>query len=203
MIGLLLAILIALIYSWLMTVVILGVVPIVIIAGAFQLRVFTSHAAKTKKDLEAAGKLAVESIDNIRTVAALTIEDRFNSAYSSEITCTYKRSIVIHPISSGLTYSFSQATIYFLYAIVFRFGAFLVIQDPDSILFVEYQNVFRVFFAIIFGALSVGQATAFAPDYAKAKLSANRIFYQLDRKPIIDNYSEEGEKLVRVNYSIA
>ena len=146
-----------------------------------------------------AGKLAVDSIDHIRTVASLTIEDKFSSLYTAEVTRPYKKSIVIHPISYGITYSFSQAIIYLMYSVVFRFGAFLVIQDPDSILFVEFQDVFRVFMAVVFGALSVGQASAFAPNYAKAKLSANRIFAILDRKPEIDNYSEEGEKPVSLN----
>lgn len=201
-IGLLLAIAIAFAYSWLITLVILGVVPLIIIAGAFQLRVFTNHASKTKKDLEMAGKLAVDSIDNIRTVASLAIEDKFGTKYTEEVTRPYKSSIIIHPMSYGLTYSFSQATIYLMYAVVFRFGAFLVIQDPDSILFVEYQNVFRVFMAVIFGALSVGQASAFAPNYAKAKISANRIFAILDRNPLIDNYSTEGEKPVRMRVEL-
>ena len=142
------------------------------------------------------GKLAVDSIHNIHTVASLAVEEKFSSMYIAEVTRPYQSSVVVHPISYGVTYSFSQTLIYLKYAIVFRFGAFLVIQDPDSILFVEFQDVFRVFMAVVFGALSVGQASAFAPNYAKAKLSANRIFAILDRKPEIDNFSEEGEKPV-------
>ena len=42
----------------------------------------------------------------------------------------------------------------------------------------------------------MGQAGAFAPNYAKAKISANRIFALLDRRPAIDSYSEDGSKLV-------
>ncbi len=196
MVGLLAAVGIALAYSWLITLLILAVIPLIVIAGGLQVRRFTSHASKTKKDLETAGKLAVDSIDNIRTVASLTIEERFFSLYSAEVTCLYKASIAIHPITYGLTSGFSQATIYLMYAIVLRFGAFLVIQDPDSVLYVSFENVFRVFIAVVFGALTVGQATAFAPNYAKAKLSANRIFALLDREPVIDNYSTKGEKLV-------
>ena len=83
-----------------------------------------------------------------------------------------------------------------MYGVVFRFGAFLVTQPVGSILHVEFNDVFRVFFALVFGALAVGQAGSFAPDYKKAKLSANRIFELLDRKPVIDGESEEGSKLV-------
>ena len=82
--------------------------------------------------------------------------------------------------------------------IAFRFGAFLVTLDEGHILHVEFQDVFRVLFALVFGALAVGQASAFAPNYTKAKLSTYRIFSLLDRKPIIDNYSTDGKELVRL-----
>lgn len=45
--------------------------------------------------------------------------------------------------------------------------------------------------------MNVGQSTSLAPDYGKAKISAQRIFQLLDQKPLIDSYSEEGEKLVK------
>ena len=83
-----------------------------------------------------------------------------------------------------------------MFAIVFRFGAFQVTLDPGHFAFLEFQNVFRVFTALVFGAVTVGQAGAYAPDYPAAKISANRIFALLDLEPIIDSYSEEGDKLV-------
>ena len=83
-----------------------------------------------------------------------------------------------------------------MFAIVFRFGAYQVTLDPGNIAFLEFQNVFRVFTALVFGAVTVGQAGAYAPDYPAAKLSANRIFALLDLKPEIDSYSEDGDKLV-------
>ena len=53
-----------------------------------------------------------------------------------------------------------------------------------------------MFIAIIFGSFGAGAASSFAPNYAKAKQSANRIFALLDREPVIDGYSEEGLKPV-------
>lgn len=82
-----------------------------------------------------------------------------------------------------------------MYAVVFRFGAFQIVSD-NPIIHEEFENIFRTFIALVFGAFSIGQASAFAPNYAKAKLSANRIFFLLDREPVIDNYSQEGQKLV-------
>lgn len=57
--------------------------------------------------------------------------------------------------------------------------------------------VFRVFSSVIFAAMNVGQSASLAPDYGKARISAQRIFHLLDRKPQIDSYSKEGERLVR------
>jgi len=55
-----------------------------------------------------------------------------------------------------------------------------------------------VFFALFFGILSAAQATTYLPNYAKARLSAKRIFALEDLVPAIDSYSEEGEKPVSV-----
>lgn len=52
--------------------------------------------------------------------------------------------------------------------------------------------VSRVFSAIVFGAVALGHASSFAPDYAKAKLSAAHLFMLFERQPVIDSYSEDG-----------
>jgi hypothetical protein len=49
-----------------------------------------------------------------------------------------------------------------------------------------------VFSAIVFGAMAVGQASQFAPDYGKAKISAARVFDLIDQEPLIDSYSTSG-----------
>ena len=50
----------------------------------------------------------------------------------------------------------------------------------------------RVLTAVIFGAMAVGQNSTFAPDYAEAKMSAQRMFALFDKKPSIDSYSKTG-----------
>ena len=69
--------------------------------------------------------------------------------------------------------------------------------SESSVAHETFEDVFRVFTALIFGAMAVGQAGAFAPNYTKARLSSHRIFHLLDRVPEIDGYSEDGEKPVR------
>ena len=51
--------------------------------------------------------------------------------------------------------------------------------------------------ALAFGHLHAAVAArSSAPDYAKPKLSANRIFKLLDHKPTVDWESNKGNKLV-------
>ena len=79
-------------------------------------------------------------------------------------------------------------------------GGFVGMKIPSNL---TYCCVFffRVFSAIVFGAMALGQASAFAPDAAKAQLSASVIFNLLDQTPKIDAESEEGEKPSDVSYS--
>ena len=102
----------------------------------------------------------------------------------------------------GLTYGFSQAIVFFTYAVIIRFGAYQITRSDSNVLHTTYNHMFVVFFAVLVGSQVAGQAGAFAPSYAKARLSANRIFFLLDRKPLIDSYSEEGKKLVRLICSL-
>ena len=84
-----------------------------------------------------------------------------------------------------------------MYAVVFRFGGYQVTLSDSNIASASFDEVIVVFFALVFGAAGAGQAGAFAPNYSKAKLSSSRIFNLLDREPVIDSYSEDGEQLVR------
>lgn len=61
---------------------------------------------------------------------------------------------------------------------------------------VQVKLYFRVFSAIVFAGTALGRASNYAPDYAKARTSAARVFKLLDRVPMIDSYSKHGEKWV-------
>lgn len=101
----------------------------------------------------------------------------------------------------GVTYGFGQAVLFLGYILTFGFGAYQVMQPSDHIAHSNLKDVFVAFMAVIFGAFGVGQASAFAPNYTKAKLSANRIYALLDREPEIDGYSDDGVKPVSILFT--
>ena len=49
----------------------------------------------------------------------------------------------------------------------------------------------------------LGQISAFAPDYVKAKVAAARLFKIFDRESLIDSSSEDGLKPVRMLFLLS
>ncbi|XP_077454195.1 phosphatidylcholine translocator ABCB4-like [Stigmatopora argus] len=190
-------VILAFVNGWELTLLVLVLVPILAVAGKVEMELLAGQAAKDKRELEKAGQIVTEAIENIRTVASLTREAKFESLFHNNLREPYRNAQKKSHVQ-GFAFSFSQAMIYFTYALCFWFGAWLVEQGRMNV-----EGVFLVIMAILYGSMAVGEATSFAPNYANAKISASHIMMLLNRHPAIDNLSHEGQSLTKFEGSVS
>ncbi|KAJ3130853.1 Multidrug resistance protein 1 [Physocladia obscura] len=172
--------------GWQLTLVVLATVPLIGMAGQLQMSMMTGFGSKTKEAYEDASNISNEAIDQIRTVMTLTKEQMFLDIYKANIKEPHATAIkggLVAAIGFGL----GQAVIFLTYALAFYAGSEFVMKG-----IMDAPNVLKVMFAVIFTAISLGQATSLAPNYVKAKLAALNIFDLLDRTSRIDPTSKEG-----------
>ncbi|XP_061677091.1 ATP-dependent translocase ABCB1-like [Syngnathoides biaculeatus] len=183
------SIIIFFVHGWELTLFILVLTAISAGAGALKIQMKTDKTAKIKKELEKAGEKVTEVIKNIRTVASLTSEPKFESLYenSLEVLCTNSQE---KDLVHGFVVSFSQALLGVGYAGCFLFGAWLIEHSH-----MDVQAFFLVILTSIYGSASVGEAYSLASNYANAKTSAAHIVTLLNSQPAIDNLSHDGQSL--------
>ena len=90
MFGLVTAMIIGLIASWELTLVLMFIFPVLGTVAFLQLKFIAGRSAKNKKRQEGSGQTAVESIENIRTVAGLGVEYRFFDKYMELLKAPFK-----------------------------------------------------------------------------------------------------------------
>uniref|UniRef100_A0A8C6HQJ4 Bile salt export pump n=1 Tax=Mus spicilegus TaxID=10103 RepID=A0A8C6HQJ4_MUSSI len=182
------AVLIAFLFNWKLSLVISVFFPFLALSGAVQTKMLTGFASQDKEILEKAGQITNEALSNIRTVAGIGVEGRFIKAFEVELEKSYKTAIRKANVY-GLCYAFSQGISFLANSAAYRYGGYLIVYED-----LNFSYVFRVVSSIAMSATAVGRTFSYTPSYAKAKISAARFFQLLDRKPPIDVYSGAGEK---------
>lgn len=81
--GAIAATIIAFVASWELSFLMIMLFPLAGSLSFLKIRLLAGRAQKNKQRLEHSGQTAVESIDNIRTVAGLGVEEKFYHRYCS------------------------------------------------------------------------------------------------------------------------
>ncbi|XP_033108642.1 ATP-dependent translocase ABCB1-like [Anneissia japonica] len=188
LVTLLVALIMAFIYGWKLSLVVLSSVPLLMLGGMLEMQSFAGHQKQNDSLLEEASKTATESIENMRTVASLTLEKHMHETYSKYMMKPHKKAMKAAFVS-GIAYGFSQGMVMVMYAAAFRYGGYLIAQGEMT-----GTDVFKVFHVIAFAGISIGQAFAFVPDFSKAQVSTARMIQLFNLVPKIDSCSTTGKK---------
>ncbi|KAJ8288106.1 hypothetical protein COCON_G00007650 [Conger conger] len=180
---------VAFISSWQLTLLVMVFIPAIMGTTLIAAKATAGQAAKVQSALELSGKISTETVGNVRTVVALALEDVILRKFMVSLTRPYRVGLRNAPIN-GVASGISLAMPYLNRAAVFRFAAWLVTNC-----YIEFGDVFMVVLLVTMTAMKLAKTASLSPNLAIAKASAQSIVALLQRKPEIDIYSEEGEKL--------
>ncbi|XP_046390850.1 ATP-dependent translocase ABCB1-like [Ischnura elegans] len=174
-----LAVVLALYYEWRLGLVTLVFCPFIIVAIFLQRRVMMGETLSNKSGIEKSSKLAVEAIGNIRTVAGLCAEPKFVTLYVKELDEPHRLALR-NTHFRGIVFGIARGIVFFAYATSMYYGGQLVANEG-----LEFSRVFKVSQSLIMGTFSVANAMAFAPNFERGLIAAERVFKLLARKPLI------------------
>ena len=190
------AIVVALSIGWKLALVCVATIPILLACGYLRFYMLARFQDRAKKAYESSASYACEATAAIRTVASLTREADVLEHYHQSLEEQGKKSLRSVLKSSSL-YASSQSLMFLCNALAFWYGGTLIASREYS----QFQ-FFIVFSAIIFGAQSAGSIFSFAPDMGKAKQAAKELKTLFDRKPDIDSWSPDGERISHMDGTI-
>ncbi|KAI4456367.1 atp-binding cassette sub-family b [Holotrichia oblita] len=179
-------------FEWRLALVALLIVPVILIGTYFETKFSQMDNYGSKNAVENAAKVAVEAVANIRTVVAMSCEEVFYTMYTAEMVPHYnkgRKSAHFRGVILGL----SRSLIYLAYGIAFFYGGHLVVNDG-----LEVRRVFQVSEALISAAMSIGSVMAFAPNFQKAIIAANKMFILVNRTPEI----KDGPNSTHTSWSV-
>ncbi|KAF9603644.1 hypothetical protein IFM89_037188 [Coptis chinensis] len=190
------AVIIAFVANWRLAFVVLALLPLLGLQAYVQQKFLQGLDADTKVMYEEASQVANDAVTNIRTVASFNAEQKVMDLYQGKCEEPMKHGVRLGVIS-GSGFGFANFVLYSTIATIFYIGARLV-EDKKA----TFNEVFKVFFALIISAMNISQANAMAEESNKAKDSAASIFKILDSKPKIDSGNDEGATLASVRGDI-
>jgi len=169
----------------------LACIPFMGFATSMEMKTFLGEDEGSDADADnSPGGIVVETLLNITTVSALTMEgERFEDYKKAlgEAEPHHVRDGVIQGSLSGLSMFIQQ----WINALRLWFGAWVLFNNAQY----EFRDFLISNFALLFSLFGLGAAFQDISDRKECEKSAGRIFYLIDRKSSIDPLSSSGKKL--------
>ncbi|KAM8934651.1 bile salt export pump-like [Pelodytes ibericus] len=183
--------------GWKLTLIIIAVSPLIGIGAALMALAVAKLTGRELQAYAKAGAVADEVLSGIRTVAAFGGELKEVDRYDRNLVYAQRWGIRKGVIMGFFT-GYMWFIIFLCYALAFWYGSKLVLEEE------EYTpgNLLQVFFGVLVGALSLGQASPCLQAFASGRGAATNIYETIDNDPKIDCMSEEGYKMDKVKGEI-
>merc|ERR1719343_1886034 len=190
--GLLIGLVISFFYMWPFALLAIACIPFMGFASSIEMKQMMGEDAtedNKKEEASSPGGIIVETLINMGTVSALTMEEERYRIFQEAVNNTeenYVRSGLHQGALSGLSIGLQE----WIFGLQFWFGGWLLTKFPEKY---DFYDLMVAMFALLFGIFSLGAAFQDIADRKETEASANRIFHLIDRKSEIDPLSEEGK----------
>ncbi|CAO2166051.1 unnamed protein product [Urochloa humidicola] len=180
---------IAFVKGWLLSLVMLASIPPVVIAGGIVSKMLSKISSKGQTSYSDAGNVVEQTLGGIKTVVSFNGEKQAIAMYNKLIHKAYKAAV-----EEGITNGFGMGSVFFIffssYGLAFWYGGKLILSRGYS-----GGDVINILFAIMTGAMSLGNATPCMAAFAEGQSAAYRLFATIKRKPEIDPDDPTGKQL--------
>lgn len=180
---------IAFVKGWLLSLVMLACIPPVVIAGGIVSKMLAKISTKGQASYSDAGNIVEQTLGAIKTVVSFNGEKQAIALYNKLIHKSYKAAV-----EEGITNGFGMGSVFCIffssYGLAIWYGGKLVLSKGYS-----GGDVINILFAIMTGAMSLGNATPCMAAFAEGQSAAYRLFTTIKRKPEIDPDDQTGKQL--------
>lgn len=182
----------AFVNGWDMTLVMLCCLPFLAVVGGLLAKLTTMITTKSQAAYAEANSTVTQTISQIRTVAAYNQENRAVEDYKQKLAVPLKVGYQQGWVQ-GLSIGALLFIIFCSYALALYYGSTRVAAGAMT-----GGTVLTVMFGALLGSFSLGQAAPNFAYFSKGQVSGARMFAVIDRTPVIDCGSNEGEELQEV-----
>ncbi|KAK6785819.1 hypothetical protein RDI58_014344 [Solanum bulbocastanum] len=175
--------------GWLLTLVMLSVIPLLVISGGAMSHVLSKMASSGQDAYAKAATVVEQTIGSIRTVASFTGEKQAVADYNESLIKAY-HSGAKEGLATGLGLGSVFAIIYCSYALAIWYGARLILEKGYT-----GGKVINIIIAVLTSSMSLGQAAPCMSAFALGQAAAFKMFETIKRKPEIDAYDTNGKIL--------
>mmetsp|Transcript_21112 Transcript_21112/g.42254 ORF Transcript_21112/g.42254 Transcript_21112/m.42254 type:complete len:1529 (+) Transcript_21112:138-4724(+) len=181
-------------FMWPFALLSIGIIPFMGFATALEMKRFLGEdegGAEDADGTDSPGGIIVETLLNIRTVSALTLEEQRCKDYEAAL-AKVDGNVMKESAVSGSLSGLSIAIQQWVNALQFWWGGWLMYKYPDVF---DFNSFLISMFALLFSLFALGAAAQGATDKKKAEAAAGRLFYLINRESANDPLDTEGKKL--------
>jgi ATP-binding cassette subfamily B (MDR/TAP) protein 1 len=180
------SLIISFVKSWHMTLIMMGLIPLITLGYAIQEKLVSGNTEETMQATNEAGAIVSQSLMNIRTVTAFGLEDYSLLAFGSYLIVPLQQ-YTKKGVITGVALGFSKFITLGGTGLAFYAGTQLVLLGVST-----FNNIFLVILIIILGSVGLGKFAAENSDKVEAGAAAANIQKILLRESKISGMSKDG-----------